>query len=391
MTYPFGVVSPGCDAALPREEYALHLRNAQAAIRKRDIDLLLLNGPENIFYVCGQQTPGYYSFQTLCVPAEGQPFLVLRELEAANARANTYLEEILTYGDGDPPPVLLAQLLQKRGWKGKRVAIDQSSWFLSIERYQQFATTFGEWVPSGSGIVDPLRAVKTPWEIQQIEKAAEATEAGMVAAMDAIRDGVDENEVAAAMIAAAYKKGSEYVGMEPFVCSGPRSGIRHATWRRRVMRNGDLVTLENSACYNRYHAALFRTACVGNANTNDRARDMRDTCVEALALALEKLKPGNTCADVHNAAQRHVDSRGYSENFRKRAGYSIGIAFAPDWGEGNVLSLYENEKTELVPGMSFHIPISLCDHGKFTVCASETAIVTEDGNKVLSSLPRAIF
>ena len=293
-------------------------------------------------------------------------------------------------GDGDVPPVVLAQTLQKRGWKGKRVAIDRSSWFLSVDRYQQLADAFGTLL-AGTGIVEPLRAIKSSWEIQQIEKAAEATEAGMAAAMDAIRDGVDENEVAAAMISAAYRNGSEYVGMEPFVCSGPRSGIRHATWRRRVMRSGELVTLENSACYNRYHAALFRTACVGGKSADNRARDMRDACVEGLAIALEKLRMGNTCADVHNAVQKHIDSRGYADNYRKRTGYSMGIAFAPDWGEGNVLSLYENENRQLEPGMAFHMPVSLCDHGKFTVCASETAIVTDKGNKVLSKLPRAIF
>jgi Xaa-Pro dipeptidase len=390
MTYPFGAVTAGSDAALPREEYGQHLKKAQAAIGKRGLDLLLLTGPENIFYVAGQQTPGYYTFQTLCVPADGAPFLVLRELEAANARANTYIEDILTYGDGDVPPAVLAQTLQKRGWKGKRVAIDRSSWFLSVDRYQQLVDAFGTLL-AGTGIVEPLRAVKSAWEIQQIEKAAEATEAGMVAAMEAIRDGVNENDVAATMISAAYRKGSEYVGMEPFVCSGPRSGIRHATWRRRVMRSGELVTLENSACYNRYHAALFRTACVAGKSADDRARDMRDACVEGLAIALENLRPGNTCADVHNAVQRHIDSRGYAENYRKRTGYSMGISFAPDWGEGNVLSLYENEKTALEAGMAFHMPVSLCDHGKFTVCASETAIVTDKGNKVLSKVPRAIF
>src|SRR4029079_13051450 len=120
-------------AALPRTEYDVHLNKTQAAIRKRDIDLLLLIGPENIFYVASQQSPGYYSFQTLCVPAEGEPFLVLRALEAANARANTYLKDILTYGDGDHPPAFLAQTLQQRGWNDKRVAIDRSSWFLSVD------------------------------------------------------------------------------------------------------------------------------------------------------------------------------------------------------------------------------------------------------------------
>ena len=117
---------------------------------------------------------------------------------------------------------------------------------------------------------------------------------------------------------------------------------------------------------------------------------MRDTCVEGLEIALETLKPGNTCADVHNAVQRHIDKAGFTGNFRKRAGYTMGIAFAPDWGD-KCLSLNHDVHVELVPGMVFHMPISLCHAGRFTVCASETAIVTDTGNKILSDIPRAIF
>ena len=157
-----------------------------------------------------------------------------------------------------------------------------------------------------------------------------------------------------------------------------------------MLQEGDLVTLENAACYNRYHAALFRTACVGRL-ANGKARAMRDACIEGLEVALENLRPGNTCSDVHNAVQAVVDKHGYTDNFRKRTGYSIGIAFAPDWGEGNVLSLNHDVETVLQPSMVFHMPISLCLHGNFTVCASETAIVTTGKARPLSSIERAVF
>jgi Xaa-Pro dipeptidase len=389
MGYPFGDAVQGSDAALPKQEFDRHIADVQNAMSARHLDLLLVTGPENIFYVCGQQSPGYYSFQCLGIPSSGPPFLVLRGLEAANARANTFLDEILFYEDGVNGAEFLAKELMRRGYRGRRVGLDRRSWFLTVEQYECLLAAFGK-LEDGSGIIEPLRAVKSPIELEQIEKAAKAVQAGMLAAISEIRVGASENDVAAAMIEAAYRNGSEYVGMEPFVCSGPRSGLRHATWRRRVLQEGDLVTLENSACYNRYHAALFRTACAGRLADN-RARAMRDACLEGLETALDKLRVGNTCADVHNAVQRVIDKHGYTENFRKRAGYSIGIAFAPDWGEGNVLSLNHDVHVELQPGMVFHMPISLCVHGHFTVCASESAVVTTGAAWPLSSVERALF
>ena len=50
--------------------------------------------------------------------------------------------------------------------------------------------------------------------------------------------------------------------MEPLICSGYRSGLPHSTWRRRRIEPGDVVVLENSAAYNRYHSGLFRTVPV---------------------------------------------------------------------------------------------------------------------------------
>ena len=258
-----------------------------------------------------------------------------------------------------------------------------------MNQYEQLVAAAGEFL-DGSGIVEPLRAVKSPLELEAIEKAAVAAEAGMKAGLEAVKPGATENDVMAAIVHAQYVNGCEYMGMEPFVCSGPRSGLRHGACRRRVIEDGETVTIENAACYNRYHAALYRSALAGD-RADPEVRKIRDIVVDALERGLAQVKPGNTCADVHNAVADTVADCGYEENYRKRAGYSIGIAFGPDWGEGHILSLNHDVHVELVPGMVFHMPTSICHYGRHSLCCSETFIVTEDGHRTLSSLPRRAF
>jgi Xaa-Pro dipeptidase len=147
-----------------------------------------------------------------------------------------------------------------------------------------------------------------------------------------------------------------------------------------------VVILETAACYNRYHAALYRTIFVGDVPA--LAEDMYKVCDEALTAAIEMLRPGNTCAEVHAAVQAVIDRHGYTDGFRKRCGYSMGISFAPDWGEGNILSLYRGVDVPLQPGMVFHVPITLRDYGKFTVAVSDTIFVTEGSARKLSQLER---
>lgn len=381
-------VASGSEAVFPKYEYDRRTRRLQALMRERGYDLLLLTGAENIFYLTGQQTPGYYTFQCLCVPVDGEFFHVIRELEAMNARANTYLADIVGYDDGDDPAVVLGRAIKERGWGNKCIAIDQSSWFLTVNLFNRLRAELGV-LSDGSGLVERLRRVKSRLEIEQMDQASAANDAGMKAGIAATGPGATENDVAAAIMQASIAAGGEYVGMEPFVTTGPRSGIPHTTWRRRRIEHGDVVILETAACYNRYHAARFQTLFVGQAP--ELAEVMYDACEEALGAALDKLKPGNTCADAHNATQAVIDRRGFTAGFRKRAGYSMGISFAPDWGEGNVLSLYHNVDVELEPGMVFHVPITLREYGRFTVAASETVAITDDGNRILSALPRALI
>jgi Xaa-Pro dipeptidase len=118
---------------------------------------------------------------------------------------------------------------------------------------------------------------------------------------------------------------------------------------------------------------------------------MMDTAERALDAALHAMTPGEPCSAPHDAAQSVIDAAGYTAAFRKRIGYSMGVAFAPDWGEGAILSLFSGVSRTLEPGMVFHLPATLRSYGTFTVGLSETVIVTDTGVEPLSNLPRKMI
>lgn len=374
------------EAVFPAGEYDRRLAALQARLRAEGAEALLLTGPENIFWMTGRQTAGYFAFQALVVAATGAPRLLVRQLEETGARAATYLRRIDTWQDGEDPVTALGHMLRDMGVT--RLAAERRGWFVSPETWARMETDLPVQLTDGSGWVEDLRVVKSPAELAAIRCAAGYAQAGLAAAIEACGAGVSENEVAAAMTAAALAAGSEAMAMEPLISSGPRSGIPHATWRRRLMQPGDPVFLELAASHDRYHAALMRSVWIGSPP--DEAQRMMDTARRALDAALDAIRPGRPCAAPHEAAQAVIDAAGYTAAFRKRIGYSMGVAFAPDWGEGTILSLFTGVDRPLEPGMVFHLPATLRSYGAFTVGVSETVIVTETGVEPLSTLPRDI-
>ena len=379
--------SRGVESAFAQPEYAARITKVRAALAARGLDAAVFTGPENIFYLTGQQTPGYYTFQCLILPTEGPPRFLLRQLELTNFLRNSFVEDYETYGDGVSPAGLVVDALARCGLQNRRVAIEKGGWFLPISFFEALKSALPD-IADATGIVETLRRVKSAAEIRALEESARQADAGIAAGLAALRAGASENDIVADMMRAAIAAGAEYMGMEPLVASGPRSGVPHATWRRRRMAQGDALFLEMSGCFDRYHAGLMRTGWLGEPPK--LARDLEAVVLEALAAVLDAARPGVTCAALHQAAQRVIDAAGMTERYRKRTGYSLGISFAPDWGEWQVLSLFDGVDVALEPGMCFHVPTALREYGAFTVGISESIVVTESGCRVLGTIPRPI-
>jgi Xaa-Pro dipeptidase len=381
-------VGQGAESAFAKAEYEGRIARARHLLQAAGIDVMIVTGPENIFYLTGQQTPGYYTFQALVLPVDGEPAFVIRQLEYFNFIANTFISGAQVYQDGDQPVNFLVNVIKSRGWASKHIGIDKRGWFLPIATYEALRDQLGD-IRDAAGIIEQLRIVKSPAELEKIAIAASYVDAGMRAGLAAIKLGGSDNDLVAAMMGQAIAAGSEYVGMEPLVSVGRRSGVPHGTWRRGKIAANEPIFLEMAACHDRYHAALMRCAWLGNAP--QVAIDMEKTCQDGLQAAMDAIKPGEPCAAPHLACQAVIDRAGYTENFKKRAGYSIGISFAPDWGEGGILSLFTGVTTELQPGMTFHIPVAVRIYGQFTVGVSETVVVTETGCRALGQIDRPML
>jgi len=372
-------------------EYQRRLHGVQEILKKKDVPVFLSFGPENICYMTGHQTPGYYMYQVAIIPAEGKPALLVRQGETGNARAYSWLDRsnLHFYDDTDDPVTKTLDVLRKMGFGAGRVGMEMDGWFLSPLRFMAIQREFGSRLVDCSKTVEKLRGIKSLQEIAYIRQACHAVDISMQSAFDILEPGISENDVARVIFDDLINNGSEYLGIDPFVASGPRAAIMHSPWSGRIIEKGDVLLLETAGCIHRYHGALMRTMYVGTPDS--RAFEWADICTRALDAAIATIRPGVTSGEVDQACRGIIEKEGLYEFFRKRTGYSIGQAFAPDWGEGHFLGLQKNDPTVLQPGMVFHMPPALREYGSLGIGFSETVLVTESGCEPLGKFPRKLI
>jgi Xaa-Pro aminopeptidase len=209
----------------------------------------------------------------------------------------------------------------------------------------------------------------------------------MRAALAAVREGASENDITAAAMQAIVADGGEYFSIDPIVRSGPRSGITHATAKRRRIAAGDAVLMEIGAVYQRYCAPLLRTAVVGSPPA--RLRELADVSLAAMNLLFQNLRAGRTVGEVASAAMKPLAALGADVRMRGYFGYTVGIGFPPSWVERSV-EIVEGRDDVLEAGMAFHLHRVLRVPGVIGVGFSETAVVTRDGYELLTHHPREL-
>jgi Xaa-Pro dipeptidase len=374
-------------------EYQRRLSGVREQMRLRELDHLVVFVPENLYYLTGYQTPGYYAFQCLLVPESGPPALVVRHLEVTNALALSWIasEDIVSIPDTEDPVVVTRRALEFRGMLSGRVGVELDAWFVGarlVRRLEDVVTRAGGRMLDASGCVEQVRLIKSPAEVDLMRRAARVAEAGVQAGVDALAVGATENEVAAEVHRAVILAGGEYMSLPPFVASGPRSALAHATWAGRRIGPGDPVFFEVSGCCQRYSSALMRTACLQPVPVEVQRR--AEAVIEGLTRAIGAMRPGVPAAEVDRVCRQPIEAAGYGHLFRHRTGYSIGVNFPPDWGEGHIMSLKATEARCLEAGMVFHLVPAVLGDG-WGIGFSETVLVTETGPEVLTRFRRQLL
>jgi Xaa-Pro dipeptidase len=370
-------------------EYARRLERLRADMAAQGLDMFIAFGPENINYLTGHDTPAYQYLQACVITHDHPPVNLLRSIDASNTLMRSWSRRAVAYADHEDPIATLAALVRQLLPPGARIGAEDRAFFVTPRRYGELERTLkaGGYALVGIHLVEERRLIKSAEEMDKIRSAGQITVSAMRAAIETAAEGIDENAIAAAVWASLVEAGGEFPGLPPFIVSGPRASLGHATWGGRRLAKGDVLNFELPGVVARYVAPLFRTGSIGAPSADARA--IEAACLTSLDLLMANIRPGVCIADLHRLNVENFARRGFT--IGHRTGYSIGVNYAPDWGEGGTLSMVDGENHEAAEGMVFHLVPGLYIPGRMAVVISETVAVTANGAERVIDFPPQIF
>lgn len=367
------------EPAFPRAEFERRVAATQRSLADRGLDALLLFGPHNVFYLSGMDSENLFDFQCLIVGRDGEPVLVILDFEEARAANTVAFGQPVSYHAFDDPVAIVADQVRQMGVGGGRLGLEQRAPFTLTPA---LLTRFRAALPEATfddpfGIVEDLRLVKSDAEVAYQRQAAALTDRAVLAAYDALRPGVRDNEIAAVIMDTFYRGGSDTVCWGPIVASGYRAGSAHSSFNGRRIQAGETVFLEVTGEVRKYTAPLMRTAILGQP-TPEIAR-VADAGARAVETILDTARAGVPAADVARAAGKVVEPILDGIVFHHNFGYPVGIGYPGTWIETLGFFLRIDNPRPLKPGMVFHLPMSFRKFGEFGANQSHTIRISEEG------------
>jgi ectoine hydrolase len=278
-------------------EYQARLDATRERMRARGIDCLIVTDPANMHYLTGYDGWSFYTPQGVVVPYEGDVLLFTRAMDTGGARLSTWLEDRQILGfpedyvqqrDRHPLDWLAAELNARKLSYGV-VALEMDSYYFSPRAYESLRRGLrGADVVDAEELVNWVRAVKSPAELELMRRAARIMERVMRVAIDAIEPGVRQSDAVAAIVAAQARGteewGGDYPAIVPMLPTGVGTSTPHLTWSDEPFRLGEATILELAACCRRYHCPMARTVYLGDPP--QKLLDMAGVVGEGLEAAL---------------------------------------------------------------------------------------------------------
>ncbi len=180
-----------------------------------------------------------------------------------------------------------------------------------------------ELIPT-TNLVEHLRCIKEPGELELIIKAVELIDAAFEQLRTIIHPGVTEREAAWEIESFLRQNGSEGVAFDPIVASGPNSALPHAKPTERILRSGEAVLIDMGARIGGYCSDFSRTLCLGKADKT--LQKIYSVVLEAQLTAIEGIESGMAAAQADQLARDVIQQAGYATAFGHSLGHGVGIA-----------------------------------------------------------------
>jgi Xaa-Pro dipeptidase len=316
-------------------------------------------------------------------PTTGQPALLVPGFEAVKTQdAPQPIDwQLFTYSDEDGPDGACAQACAALGLSGVRLAVERLTMrVLELQMVQRDAP--GVQITPAEPLLADLRMTKDADELAQMRQAVKVAEDALARALEEIRPGMTELEVASELMVNLLQGGSGTVPFSPIVQSGPNSASPHAGPGSRRLGPGDVLLIDFGATVGGYASDITRTFAI--KELEPELTKVHEIVQAANAAGRAAAGPGVPCQEVDRAARRVIEEAGYGEYFIHRTGHGLGLeGHEPPY-------MVEGNERLLEVGMTFTVEPGIYLPYRGGVRVEDDVVITEDGCESLTTFERGL-
>jgi Xaa-Pro aminopeptidase len=368
------------------DPYQERLKKCSQLMKAAGLDVLLLTKPANMFYLTGDGRLCAYAMIT----QDGKVALGIPQTDVEDVRQLASFDHIVGFDDEVGMIHSIAHNFEHFGIRKGAVGLEYT--YLTQSMMGIFTHPHAKpadiMVKDCTNILSELRIVKDAEEIERIRAAAKVAKSGMKAAVEAVKSGITESQIAAEAEYAMRKAGADEF-WRTYVSSGPRTNIAHGLPTQRKLRTGDLVMIDIHPIVNGYSADICRTVCVGKPRVEQQAAF--DLYLKAQQTTISKVKVGVGMVELEQTLHGVIKDGGHSGHIFGPPIHGVGIEFEESpLPPGH--AFFHGEKEP--PPLEANVVIAVGNCGLYTgpwgVRVEDTVVVGQEGPMVLTTYPRQL-
>jgi Xaa-Pro aminopeptidase len=277
--------------------------------------------------------------------------------------------------------------LSAEGWLGSTVGLERWSCVpnpVVAEAIEAALVARRCRVVDATSTLRSVRRLKSPAEIEVIERAQAACDAGLLELQRHVRPGMTELEAWNLFMAGQIAAGGEPAAIHETVAVGPPEPMLHALSGRRRIQIGDYFHADACGAVDRYHARGTRPFFLGEPPTELlRLAQIIGGVFEVLAATA---RVGMPFRDLHRVLREYYRDAGVSDSDFFAGGYELGISFPPDWVGEFCWSIHDDETDAVIePGLVTNVESCVF------LAMVDTVVFEEPAARMLSKVPRELL
>jgi len=364
--------------------YKERLKRCTLLMKSEGLDVLLLTKPSNMFYLTGDGRLCAFAMIT----REGEVGLGVPQTDVKDVMGLAHFSQVVGFENEVGMIHSIAHFFQHFGVQEGTLGLEYT--FLTQSMMGMLTHPHGKpekvVVKDCTPILSALRIVKDREEIDCIRASAKVADAGMQAAVAALRPGITESQVAAEAEYAMRQGGAEEF-WRTYVSSGLRTNIAHGLPTSRKLKQGDLVMIDIHPIVNGYSADICRTVCLGKPTPEQQGA--YDLFLKAQQATIAKAKAGVGMVELEATLHGVIKEAGHGNHLFGPPIHGVGINFEESpLPPGHAFFHGEKEPPPLEPNVV--IAVGNCElyMNSWGVRVEDTVVVGPDGPLVLTHYPR---